>query len=148
MGRITVARMPGPEHGSYWQPCISANWIHSEMQCLCALFSSFTLLSTLSAPTVTWPLPLLSYFPQLPSINSDVRSPQCPEGSAFGQIQLGSVEIAISMKNAIFFAANSWNKYNWIYIRTGFVSELMTHVLVYFWLNIILVNGIHFFFHI
>lgn len=72
------------------------------MQRLCALFSSLMLLSTLSAPTVTWPLPLLSYFPQLPSINSDVRSPKCPAGSAFGQIQLGSVEIAISTKNAIF----------------------------------------------
>lgn len=138
---------PGPQDQSTAAIAVfhAPLWTEVILRCnLCVPYSEAPHCSAPSLP-VTRPLPLPSYFPQLRSINSDVRTLKCPEGSAFGQIQLASFAVVASMKNATFFAANSWNKFNWIYIKTGFVSELVTHVLFYFWLNIIPVNGIHIF---
>lgn len=138
---------PGPQD----QSTAAIAVLHANLQTevivrcnFCVPYSKALHCSAASLP-VSQPLLLPSYFPQPPSINGDMGSLKCPEGSAFGQIQLSSFAVVASMKNATFFSANSWNKFNWIYTKTGFVSELVTRVLVYFWLNIIPVNGIHIF---
>lgn len=101
VGSGAAARTTGPENDSYYSPSFTpANWSHSEMQ-PCVPYSQG---SHCSAPslTVTRPLPLPSYFPQLPSISGDMGSLKCPEGSNFGQIQSGSFAVVASMKNAAF----------------------------------------------
>lgn len=96
---------PGPQD----QSTAAIAVLHANLQTevivrcnFCVPYSKALHCSAASLP-VSQPLLLPSYFPQPPSINGDMGSLKCPEGSAFGQIQLSSFAVVASMKNATFF---------------------------------------------
>lgn len=96
VGSGAAARTTGPEHGSY---CCK-----TEVIARCNFHVPYSQAPQCSAPSlpVTQPLLLPIYFPQPPSTTGDVQALTCPEGSDFGQIQLGLVAVVASMKIATF----------------------------------------------